>query len=455
MSYIPLSDKDKKEMLDKIGVSSLEELFRSIPDNLKVQRELHVPTALAESELIQYFQRLEKSNRYSEFISFLGAGAYHHFIPAIVDYLSSRGEFISPYTPYQAEVSQGTLQVIFEFQTLICQLIGKDIANASLYDGASAAAEAVLMADRLKQKSKVLVASTLHPQYRSVIKTYTRNLRIEVEEIPYSEDGFLDDKHLIKKLDKETTAVVCQSPNFFGIVEDIEKISDLAHSQQALSVVVVTEPMSLGLLKAPGHLGADIVTGEGQSFGIPPSFGGPYLGFMGCSEEFIRQFPGRIAGQTNDLEGNRGFVLTLSTREQHIRRERATSNICTNQAWCALRATIFLETLGKQGLKELAWQNAQKAQYALKRLSGINGIKRKFKGDSFNEFVLEFSKSWKGIEEFLRKKGIVGGLGLDDSYPELKNCVLFCVTEMHKREDIEKLADNLETALAKPGSPSE
>ena len=361
MSYIPLSNKDKKEMLAKIGVSSPEELFRSIPENLKLNRKLNLPSSLTESELIHYFDSLEKKNNYTKFLSFLGAGAYRHFIPAIVDYLSSRGEFISPYTPYQPEVSQGTLQIIFEFQTLICQLTGMDIANASLYDGASGAAEAVLMADRLKGKSKVLVARTLHPQYKRVIETYTRNLGIKVEEIRYTDRGKMDFEDIEKHLDEQPNAVVFQSPNFLGIIEDIRKISDLAHSHQALSIVVVAEPVSLGLLEDPGHLGADIVTGEGQSFGIPLSFGGPYLGFMGCLEEFIRQFPGRIVGQTEDVDGKRGFVLTLSTREQHIRRERATSNICTNQALCALRATIFLETLGKNGLKELAWQNIQKA----------------------------------------------------------------------------------------------
>lgn len=447
MSYIPLSNKDKKEMLAKIGVSSPEELFRSIPENLKLKKELNLPSSLTESELIHYFDSLEKKNNYTKFLSFLGAGAYRHFIPAIVDYLSSRGEFISPYTPYQPEVSQGTLQIIFEFQTLICQLTGMDIANASLYDGASGAAEAVLMADRLKGKSKVLVARTLHPQYKRVIETYTRNLGIKVEEIRHTDRGEVDFEDLEKHLNKQTNAVVFQSPNFLGIIEDIRKISDLAHSHQALSIVVVAEPVSLGLLEAPGHLGADIVTGEGQSFGIPLSFGGPYLGFMGCLEEFIRQFPGRIVGQTEDVDGKRGFVLTLSTREQHIRRERATSNICTNQALCALRATIFLETLGKNGLKELAWQNIQKAHYALKKLSQVKGIKRKFNGNSFNEFVLEFSKGWTEVSESLMKKGIIGGLSLKNDYPELQNCVLFCVTEMHKKEEIDRLVADLKNAL--------
>ena len=440
MSYISLSDKDRKEMMAKIGISSLDELFNTIPKDIMLKRELNIPSPMTELELIQLFEKITQKNNYQNYLSFLGAGAYSHVIPYIVDYLSSRGEFISPYTPYQPEVSQGTLQVIFEFQTLICQLTGMDIANASLYDGASAAAEAVLMAHRLKGKSKVIIAKTLHPHYRRVIQTYVKNLGVEIEEIKYSETGEFDLKDLRKKLDDKTAAVVFQSPNFMGIIENLKKISDLAHSVQALSIVVVTEPVSLGILEAPGKLGADIVAGEGQSFGLPLSFGGPYLGFMACCQEYIRQFPGRIAGQTKDVDGKRGFVLTLSTREQHIRRERATSNICTNQAWCALRATIFLETLGREGLKELAWQNIQKANYALEKLSQIKGIKRKFKGNFFNEFVLEFSGGFEKIRGFLRKKGIVGGLNLGEYYPELKKCALVCVTEMHKREEIDKLA---------------
>lgn len=449
MSYISLSERDKKEMMARIGISSMEELFRTIPEDIRMKRELNVPSPLTELELSHHFEKIAQQNKCPDFLSFLGAGAYPHVIPYIVDYLSSRGEFVSPYTPYQPEVSQGTLQVIFEFQTLICQLTGMDIANASLYEGASAAAEAVLMAHRLKGKSKVLIAETLHPQYRKVISTYVKNLGIEIEEVRYSETGEVDFEDLSKKLDDETAAFVSQSPNFMGIIENLRKISDLARSVQALSIAVITEPVSLGILEAPGKLGADIVTGEGQSFGIPLSFGGPYLGFMACSQEFIRQFPGRIAGETEDVEGNRGFVLTLSTREQHIRRERATSNICTNQALCALRATIFLETLGREGLRELAWQNLQKANYALEKLSQIKGIKRKFKGNFFNEFVLEFSEGLSEIQSFLRKKGIVEGLSLGEFYPELEDCALLCVTEMHKREDIDRLAAGLEEALKK------
>ena len=447
MSYIALSDRDKREMLAKIGISSFDELFRTIPENIKLKKLLDLPSSLTEIELYQYFKKIAAQNSYVDFLSFIGAGAYNHVIPYVVDYLSSRGEFVNPYTPYQPEISQGTLHVIFEFQTLICQVTGMDIANASLYDGASGAAEAVLMAHRLNKKTKILITGTLHPQYKRVIRTYVKNLGIEIVEIGYNEKGGVDFEDLKEKMNDDISAVVSQSPNFLGIIEDLKKISDMAHTAQALSIVVVSEPVSLGLLEAPGKLGADIVTGEGQSFGLPLGFGGPYLGFMACAKEFIRQFPGRIAGQTKDVEGKRGFVLTLSTREQHIRRERATSNICTNQALCALRATIFLETIGREGLKELAWQNIQKANYALEKLCQIEGIRRKFSGKIFNEFVLEFSGDLSKIESFLRKKGIIGGLNLGEFYPELENCALFCVTETHKRKDIDRLAESLKEAL--------
>lgn len=446
MSYISLSEKDRKEMLATIGISSVDELFRSIPDNLKIKQKLNVPEALTEPELARQIEEIANQNSYHHFLSFLGAGAYSHVIPSVVDYLSSRGEFLSPYTPYQPEVSQGTLQIIFEFQTLICQLTGMDIANASLYDGASGAAEAALMAHRLKSRSKILVAKSVHPQYRDVIQTYTRNLDLSVEEIAYSDRGEVDYEDLNKKLDEDTSAVVIQSPNFFGIIEKLDNISAITHERQALSVVVVAEPVSLGILEAPGNLGADIVTGEGQSFGLPLSFGGPYLGFMACQKEFVRQFPGRIAGETKDVDEKRGFILTLSTREQHIRRERATSNICTNQAWCALRATIFLELLGKKGLKELAWQNLQKAHYALDEITQIKGIKTRFLGVCFNEFVLEFEKPWANIDTFLQEKRIIGGLSFEGSYPELVNCVLVCVTECHTKEDIDRFVSHLKEA---------
>ncbi len=448
MSYIALSRKDRKEMMSKLGISSVDELFQTIPGDIRLKRELSVPSALTEIELIHRFEKIAQHNTYTDFLSFLGAGAYPHVIPFAVDYLSSRGEFVSPYTPYQPEVSQGTLQVIFEFQTLICQLTGMDIANASLYDGASGAAEAVLMAHRLKGKPKILIPQTLHPQYQRVIRTYVKNLGIEIDEIAYAETGEVNIQDLKDKLDDRTSAVLVQSPNFLGVIEDVGKISDLAHSVESLAVVVVAEAASMGILEAPGRLGADIVTGEGQSFGIPLSFGGPYLGFMSCSKEYIRQFPGRIAGETKDIDGKRGFVLTLSTREQHIRRERATSNICTNQALCALRATIFLETLGKEGLRELAGQNIQKAHYALERLTRINGIQSKFSGGVFNEFVLEFSGDLSKIEKVLKEKGIVAGVSLGEFFPGLENCLLVCVTELHTKEEIDHLAACMEEVVS-------
>ena len=440
MSYISLSDQDKKEMLARIGVSSLEDLFCCIPDDLRLKTDLRLPQPLTEPELTGHFEAIGLKNKQDAFISFLGAGAYRHHIPYIVDYLSSRGEFVSPYTPYQPEVSQGTLQVIFEYQTLICQLTGLEISNASLYEGATAAAEAVLMAWRLKGKPKVLVAGSLHPQYREVIRTYTKNLGIQVEEVGYDAKGEVDGEAIKSQLDGETSAVVCQSPNFLGAVENLERLAEAAHAKQALFVVIVAEAASLGLLRSPGSAGADIVAGEAQSFGLPLSFGGPYLGFMSCRKEYVRQFPGRIAGQTKDTNGKRGFVLTLSTREQHIRREKATSNICTNQALCALRATIFLETMGHVGMRELAYQNVQKANYALERLTAIKGVRKKFGAPIFNEFVLEFEGGYKKVAEHLLPQGVIGGLDLGPYYPGLKDCALFCVTEIHSRADIDKLA---------------
>lgn len=447
MSYISLSDKDRKEMLAKIGISDVEDLFSSIPENIRLNRALNLPEAMTEPELKAHFDSLALGNKSGNFLSFLGAGAYAHIIPSVVDYLSSRGEFVSPYTPYQAEVSQGTLQLIFEFQSLICQLSGMDIANASLYDGASGAAEAVLMSHRLKKKPKVLLAGMLHPQYKEVIRTYTKNLGITLEEVRYSESGRLDYADLQERLDDQTSALVTQSPNFIGVIEDLEKLSSLVHEHDALSVVVIAEPVSLGLLESPGKLGADIVTGEAQSFGLPLSFGGPYLGFMACSKDFIRQFPGRIAGETVDVEGKRGYVLTLSTREQHIRRERATSNICTNQALCALRATIFLETLGHDGLREMAWSNVQKSHYAADVCCEVEGVTQKFKGAFFNEFVLSFAKPWENVSALLREKGIIGGLGLRSIFTELENCALFCVTERHSKNDIDRLAAALKESI--------
>ena len=446
MSYISLSDKDKKEMLARIGIKSLDDLYSCIPTDLKLDRDLEVPQALTETELFRYFDTVAKKNTADSYRCFLGAGAYRHTIPAIVDYLSMRGEFISPYTPYQPELSQGTLQIIFEFQTLIAQLTEMDIANASLYDGASGAAEAVLMANRLTRKSKVLVAASVHPQYRGVIEAYVKNLELEIIEIGYDDSGRVNESELKSRLDEKTAAFVFQSPNFFGVIEDGEALSRRAHEADALSVFLIAEAVSMGILASPGSQGADIVTGEAQSFGMPLSFGGPYLGFMACAEQYLRQFPGRIAGETKDVDGKRGFVLTLSTREQHIRRERATSNICTNQAWCAVRAAIFMETLGAEGMREMARQNMQKARYALDRLTDIPGVEARFSGPVFNEFVLQLERPLSEIQSVLEGHRIIGGLALDTWMPGFKNCLLVNVTEIHTRDDIDALASALRTA---------
>ena len=448
MSYLSLSDQDKKEMLARMGVASVDDLFCCIPEEVRLKRPLDLPAAQSEIELVRTIEAIGRKNAGTGLLSFLGGGAYEHFIPTVVDYLSSRGEFVSPYTPYQPEVSQGSLQVIFEFQTLICQLTGLDIANASLYEGGTAVAEAVLMAQRVTGRNKVVLARSLHPQFREVVRTYIKNLGVEAVEVPFGPDGRIDGAALAKVLDDKTAAVVYQSPNFFGVVEDVKALSDAAHAVKAMSVDIVAEAVSLGLLEAPGALGADIVTGEAQSLGIPLSFGGPYLGFMACKKEFLRQMPGRVAGQTADKDGQRGFVLTLATREQHIRRERATSNICTNQALCALRATIFMATLGKQGLREMAWQNVQKAAYAADRLTAVRGVKKVFTGPVFNEFAVALPKPWPVVDAALKAKGLIGGYGLGPAYPELENAALVCVTEMRTKDQIDRLAQALEEVLS-------
>ena len=448
MSYLSLSDQDKKEMLARMGVASVDDLFCCIPEEVRLKRPLDLPAAQSEIELVRTIEAIGRKNAGTGLLSFLGGGAYEHFIPTVVDYLSSRGEFVSPYTPYQPEVSQGSLQVIFEFQTLICQLTGLDIANASLYEGGTAVAEAVLMAQRVTGRNKVVLARSLHPQFREVVRTYIKNLGVEAVEVPFGPDGRIDGAALAQVLDDKTAAVVYQSPNFFGVVEDVKALSDAAHAVKAMSVDIVAEAVSLGLLEAPGALGADIVTGEAQSLGIPLSFGGPYLGFMACKKEFLRQMPGRVAGQTADKDGQRGFVLTLATREQHIRRERATSNICTNQALCALRATIFMATLGKQGLREMAWQNVQKAAYAADRLTAVRGVKKVFTGPVFNEFAVALPKPWPVVDAALKAKGLIGGYGLEPAYPELENAALVCVTEMRTKDQIDRLAQALEEVLS-------
>jgi glycine dehydrogenase subunit 1 len=438
MRYIPNSPEEREEMLEIVGLSSAGELFRSIPEKIRLGRALNITDPLAESEVIGAMEAFADKNTASRKPSFLGAGVYSHFSPTVVDHLIQRSEFFTSYTPYQPEVSQGTLQYIFEFQTLICQLTGMDVANASMYDGSTAMAEAFLMAQRVTRRDKVLVADTVHPEYLQVAHTYVQHCGIGLDTLPFDEaTGRLSD---LSKLDDQTAALVVQSPNFFGCVEDLQALADQAHAVGALLIVVVTEAISFGLLKSPGACGADIVVGEGQSFGIPMSFGGPHVGLFATSEKYVRNMPGRLAGVAYDKDGNRGFVLTLATREQHIRREKATSNICTNQGLIALAATIYMETMGKKGLQEVAVQNAQKAAYAAKQIAAVDGYEIAFSAPKFNEFVVRGPGSAEALLTRLREeKGIIGGLALSKYYADRPNEFLVCVTETNTKEQIDDL----------------
>jgi glycine dehydrogenase subunit 1 len=444
MRYIPNSPEEREQMAREIGLASTEQLFRSIPDTLKLKAALGVPPARSESELIAYFRDLASRNASaSNAAVFLGAGAYHHFIPSIVDALISRSEFYTAYTPYQPEISQGTLQAIFEYQTMICQLTGMEVANASLYDGSTALAEAILMAERVTDRPEILIAGNVHPEYREVARTYTRTLGLDLKLVGYDAETGCIRPSAIKPA-AVTAAVVIQSPNFFGGIEDVEAIAQVAHDAGALVIVAVTEPISLGLLRSPGECDADIVLGEGQSLGIPLSFGGPYLGLFATREKFLRQMPGRIAGQAFDEKGRRGFVLTLSTREQHIRREKATSNICTNQGLCALMATVYLSTMGPRGMRDVAEQNVKKAAYLADRITRLPGFSLRFSGPRFNEFVVKSKRPVEQVLGRLREKRILGGLPLAKFYPELSDCFLVCATETTTREMIEQYVETLE-----------
>ena len=431
-------------MLDACGVSSAEELFVHLPEVVRLQRPLALDPGISEYEIVQYFRdrAAENANGYA---SFLGAGVYNHYRPVLVDTVVSRGEFLTSYTPYQAEIAQGTLTTIFEFQTMICQLTGMDVANASMYDGSTAVPEAAMMAVRATGKGRVLVARSVHPEYREVLRTYAKHQGMPVDEFGYvPETGAIDLEDLERKMDGLTAAVIIQSPNFFGIVDQVKAAAEIAHKNGALLVVVFTEAVSMGLLEPPAE--ADIVAGELQSFAISPSYGGPYAGIIATKEKYIRQVPGRLVGQSVDTHGKRAFCLTLATREQHIRREKATSNICTNQALIALMATVFMTVYGKEGLRELATQNLAKAHY----LAGK--VKPRFSGPFFNEFVARVEgQSPDELNKALLKKKIIGGLPLGRFYPELADSVLLCATEMSKRSDLDLLAD----ATAKPADKTQ
>jgi glycine dehydrogenase subunit 1 len=446
MRYLPLAESDLAEMLQVAGFRRLEDLAGVLPDALRLKEDLDLPPPLSEMELVEKVRSLSKAGKTGKWlISFLGAGAYDHFIPAVVDHVLRRSEFYTAYTPYQPEVSQGTLQAVFEFQTLICQLTGMDVANASVYDGASAVAEAVLMGQRIKGKKKVLLARSVHPEYRAVTQTYTHPLGLERVSLPFAKEGSLDLESLEKSLDPEVSSVVVQQPNFFGCLEDVERIGQLAHARDALLIVAVSEPLSLALLQPPGSLGADIVVGEGQSFGNPVSFGGPYIGFFACKENFLRSMPGRLVGETVDGEGRRGFLLAVATREQHIRREKATSNICTNQALCALAVLVYLTILGKEGLRELAEINLSKCEYAKRRLA--ESFSLRFSAPTFNEFVLRLKGDPDQTLKKLSAQGMIGGLALKRFYPEMKDEILICLTEKHSREDIDRLVQALQNGI--------
>lgn len=440
--YIAHTNEEKKEMLEKIGITSMDELFSDIPDEVKLKREPDLPSGLSEPELLEYFIKLsEKNINFFQNICFLGAGTYNHFIPSVIPHLLSRAEFYTSYTPYQAEISQGMLQAIFEYQTLICQLTGMEVSNASHYNGATAVCEAAFMALSHTRRKKILVSSALHPDYRQILRTYFLGKEDCLLELPYT-DGVTDIERL--EISKDVAAVIVQTPNFFGSIEDMNAFAEKVHSGGALFIVAVLEPFSLGLLKSPGKCGADIVAGEGQSFGIPAGFGGPHLGFLACTENLMRKMAGRLVGLTVDSSGKRGFVLTLQTREQHIRRERATSNICSNQALCALAATIYLTYAGKSGFREVSNHSFQKARYGANKLSAIEGYKLTFNSPFYNEFLLTCPEDPAKINKFLSKHNITGGFPLGKYYPELKNNMLLCFTEQNKKKDIDYLASLLQ-----------
>ncbi|HZN00795.1 MAG TPA: aminomethyl-transferring glycine dehydrogenase subunit GcvPA [Pyrinomonadaceae bacterium] len=440
MRYIPNSPEERKEMLQAIGLESAEELFDSIPQDLLLKQPLNTPAALSEIELLNRFEQLGTRNTGARRTSFMGGGAYSHYIPTIVDHILSRSEFFTAYTPYQPEISQGTLQTIFEFQTLVCQLTGMEVANASMYDGSTALAEAVLMAKRVTKRSKVVASSAVHPQYLEVVRTYVQHAGIHLELTPFHEQTGQSKKGLAEAVDDQTAALVVQSPNFFGCIEDVAALADAAHAKGALLVVAITEAMSLGLLKSPGACGADIVVAEGQSFGVPLSFGGPYLGLFATREKYARQIPGRLVGEAYDKKGRRGFVLTLATREQHIRREKATSNICTNEGLIALAATVYLETMGRRGIQEVAHQCAQKALYARSTIARIKGFSIPFTGPSFNEFVVRGPiKAVELLSRLGKENQIDGGIALSRFMSDRPNDFLVCVTEVNSREQIDAL----------------
>lgn len=439
--YLPMTEQDKKAMLETIGVSSIDELFSDIPEKVRFTGELNLKPAKSETALMKELDKLSKRNAdLKENISFLGAGVYDHYMPVIVDHVISRSEFYTAYTPYQPEISQGELQAIFEFQTMICELTGMDVANSSMYDGGTALAEAAMLAAGHTKRKNIVVSGAVHPEYREVLKTYAKGQYLNVIEVPLN-DGITDINALKEMVNDDTAAVIVQYPNFFGRIEPLKDLEEVAHGLKAL-FVVSSNPLSLGVLTPPGKFGADIVVGDAQVFGIPTAFGGPHCGFFAVTSKLMRKVPGRLVGQTTDEQGRRGFVLTLQAREQHIRRDKATSNICSNQALNALAASVAMTALGKKGIKEMAAANLQKASYA-KTAFKKAGFTVIYDGYSFNEFVVKLNKPVKELNPRLVQKGIIGGYDLGRDYPDLANHMLIAVTEQRTQEEIDTLVKEL------------
>ncbi len=443
MTYVPNTAEQQQEMLHAIGAETIEDLLAAIPPEVRLHRALDLPPALSEPALRRHMMRLAGKNAdFDQNISFLGAGCYDRVVPSVVAHLAKRSEFLTSYTPYQPEVSQGMLQATFEFQTMVCQITGMDVANASLYDGSTATVEAALLAMGPGGRGEVLISRAVDPQYRQTLATYAHARGFTLKEIGL-ENGATSQPDLAAALSDETAAVIVQQPNFFGVVEDMRGIEKLAHGGKALFVAVVTEPASLGVMAPPADYNADIVAGEGFSLGSPIGYGGPALGLFAMKSEYLKRMPGRLAGETVDDRGQRGFVLTLQTREQHIRRERATSNICTNQALLAVFATVYLAALGKQGFREVGEQCIQRAHYAFDQITALKGFMPAFKRPFFDEFVMNCPRPVSEINRKLAEHGIIGGYDLSRDYPDMANAALFCVTEARTRDDIDRLVDGL------------
>lgn len=445
-SYLPHTPTDRQEMLAAIGVTKVEELFNDIPPQLRLARALDLPMALDEAALAAELTKLaEKNNDLSRFSCFLGGGAYDHYIPSVVDHVLRRSEFYTAYTQYQPEIAQGYLQALWEYQSMICEITGMDVANASMYDGGTALAEAAMLACGATNRSGVLLAGGVHPHYREILSTYGIDRGYSIAETAQT-DGLTDLQELERRVGADTAAVIVQYPNFWGCIDDVRAIAKLAHERGAL-LVVAADPIALGLLEAPGALGADVVVGEGQSLGLSLSFGGPYLGFFAVREKLIRKMPGRIVGQTTDSDGTRGFVLTLQAREQHIRREKANSNICSNEALCALAAAVYLSAVGQDGFKAVAELSLQKAHYAQAQLLKLAGVEAVFNAPFFKEFAIRLPRSVAEVNEKLLQDGIIGGLDLGKYDPALENCMLLCVTEKRSKAEIDRLVERLGAML--------